>query len=233
MATRPSQAPAPPRPDRRNGHSAPLRIAAAPRHRRLPWVLLGLALVVSCALAASISLSRLSGTTSVLVVARDVPAGRVLEGADLRVVELGNSNGVDSVRASDEPSLIGHPAAVSLLAGALLTRQEVGSPAIVAGPNEAVIAIAARPGQFPPGVAVGNQVRAIDSGVAEGTAAATAPTDALTAPVTGTVVAGDQSTGTAGAGAVVSLRVNATSPLTLAKAAALGRVTMILIPAAP
>jgi len=196
-------------------------------------MLLGITLVGGCALAAALALSQLSGSTSVLALARDVPAGKLLEAADLKVVEMGNSTGVSSVAATDQDRLLGRPAAVPLLAGTLLTRQEVGSPAVIAGPNEAVVAVAGKPGQFPPGLAVGNRVQAVDSGVGEGAGAAAGTADVLTSPIPGTVVAVDQNPGAAGAGAVVSLRVTSTSALQVARAAALGRVSLILIPATP
>jgi hypothetical protein len=66
---------------------------------------------------------------------------------------------VDTISASDSSTVIGQPVAVSLPAGALLTRAEIGAATMPTG--QALVAVAVKAGQFPPSLAAGARVHLI------------------------------------------------------------------------
>lgn len=141
--------------------SADGRVVRTPGRRRSPAHLaLGALLVVVCALGFAVAASRLDHRSSVLALARPVTVGQVLSAADLRVVPVSVGSGVDSIPASASGSVVGRSMAVSLPAGALLTRAELGS-ATVPGAGDAIAALAVKPGQFPPDLAAGAHVHLI------------------------------------------------------------------------
>src|SRR5436305_2323608 len=104
------------------------RTMLAPAHRRrsLPWLLLGILLVAGSALAFAVTSSRLSSRQPVLALARNVPAGHVLEAGDLSVVNVGADASLTLIPSSSESSVLGRPAAMPLAAGSLLTDAELG-----------------------------------------------------------------------------------------------------------
>ena len=75
---------------------------------------------------------------------------------------------------------------MSLPAGALLTRAELGT-ATIPGTGEAITALAVKPGQFPPDLAAGAQVRLVPTGGTsqQATAPTTVPAAGWAATVTG------------------------------------------------
>jgi hypothetical protein len=58
------------------------------RRRRLPYLLLGVVLVVGCAAAGLLAGARVGSREPVLVLARAVTAGQVVSAADLREVRI-------------------------------------------------------------------------------------------------------------------------------------------------
>jgi len=136
-------------------------VVRPPGRRRSPAHLgLGALLVVVCALGFALTAARMDHRASVLALVRPVTVGQVLSAVDLRPVPVSVGVGVDSIPATDSGSVIGRSMAVSLPAGALLTRTEVGTAAIP-GPGQAVIAMLVKPGQFPPDLAAGAHVHLI------------------------------------------------------------------------
>jgi len=144
-----SVAPTVPRPDN--------RMPRARRRRSVPHLVLGVLLVVGCGLGFAAVALQLGGLQAVLVVARDVPVGRVIEPGDVRVVRLATDPGVDVVLAASAGTVVGQAAAVPLTAGMVLTRAAVGL-ARVPGPGQGVAAVALKAGQFPPGLSTGASV---------------------------------------------------------------------------
>jgi hypothetical protein len=84
---------------------------------------------------------------SVLVVARQVPAGSVLTGKDLRVAQL-NTQGLPAVRASDRGQVLGKRTTVTLLRDQLLMRGAVTS-AKVLQPGQQQVGILLDQGRMP------------------------------------------------------------------------------------
>ena len=96
---------------------------ALTRRRQVPWIVLGVFLVVGFALMFAVVSLRASDTTRVLALTRSVSAGHVLHAGDLREVRVSAGSGLASVPATSESSVVGRPVAVPLAAGALLAKR--------------------------------------------------------------------------------------------------------------
>src|SRR5579862_9143935 len=140
---------------------APERAVAAGRRRQLPLAVVGVLVVVGCALAfAEVSL-RTGRGEEVLVVSQPLAAGQVVTAADLRAVKLSAPGGaVADVPAGDEQAVVGQPAATALSEGSVLTRSDLGSGAGV-GADSDVVAVALKPGAYPPDLAPGDRVQVV------------------------------------------------------------------------
>ncbi len=135
------------------------------RRRSVPHLLLGVVLVLACAIGFLLITVQSGGRRAVLVLARPVTVGQVLAVSDLRPVDLGVADGVDDgvgvVGADAAESVVGRPMATSLPAGALLSPAFVGAP-LLPGRGQAVVAVAVKPGQVPPEVAAGASVVVVE-----------------------------------------------------------------------
>jgi hypothetical protein len=126
----------------------------------VPHLLLGILLVLGCAVGALALTLQLSGSRSVLATARAVTVGQVLTAADVRQVFLPADSDVRAVDANSAPALIGRPLAFSLPAGAVLTPESFGGGA--APPDgQAVVAVALDAGRLPLEVAPGDRVSVV------------------------------------------------------------------------
>jgi SAF domain len=164
------------------------------RRRELPYLMRGMGLVVVGALAVVLMVMHLGGRVTVLVVARDVPAGQLLSAADVRSTSLFDGSGLAMVPADQIESVLGRPAVVPLHAGRLLAPDDVG-PLAWPPAGQTVVAIAVKPGAYPPDLAPGMRVLiaiapapAANPG-AEGTAGLPGPVDALAGAPSGVVLA--------------------------------------------
>lgn len=211
-----------------------LRLGATPPRRSLPWVTLGVLLIAGFALASVLAWQQLGQHRAVLAVVRPVAAGHAIGADDLQVVHLASDGPVQPVAAADQPGVLGRPAAVALLAGTLLTTAALGPPATLAA-DQAVVAVALKPGQFPTALAAGTHVLVADTGSAGGGAAATTPAGGVSAGsalVDSAVVVDLQPPGEGGEAAVVSLRLPARDATLVAAASAAERVALIQLPPA-
>ncbi|CAO5187341.1 Membrane protein [Frankia sp. AiPs1] len=143
------------------------------RRRRVPYLLLGLVLVVGCAAAGLVAGVRVGSRTPVLVLARPVTVGHVLVAADLREARI-SSGGVDTIASGARATVLGRPVAYSLPAGTVLSRATVGA-AQVPPTGQAIAAVAVKAGQFPTGLASGSRVSVVAAPAAS--AVATTPDD--------------------------------------------------------
>lgn len=143
------------------GRKSPVsRLRATGRRRSLPYLLLGMLLVLAC-VGGFVLVSVKSGDRqAVLALARDVPVGGVLTGQDLRQVDVAVGPGVAVVGADQVATVVGRPMATSLSAGALLTPDSVGG-AVVPAAGQAIAALALKAGQFPPEVGSGSRVSVV------------------------------------------------------------------------
>src|ERR1039458_1401324 len=97
------------------------RLRPRPRRIRLPLAILGLLLVVACALGFGTILTQVGRQYQVLVLSHSVDAGDVIAASDLGLatVSTGTSR-IAFIQPSKEPAVIGRPAAVAMPAGAPL-----------------------------------------------------------------------------------------------------------------
>ncbi len=153
---------------------APARFTGAPRRRRVPYLLVGILLVLGCAAAGVVVALRLGHRASVLEIARPVSVGQVLTAEDVREVDVSAGTGLAVIPARSLTQVVGRPVAYSLPAGTLLTRQVLGA-AQVPPAGQAVAAVGLKAGQVPSGLQPGNHVTVVvepDSNVVTGKSSA-------------------------------------------------------------
>ncbi|MFI6098181.1 SAF domain-containing protein [Lentzea sp. NPDC051213] len=136
------------------------RLRGTGRRRNIPYLLLGVLLVLVC-VGTFLLISLNSGDRRpVLALARAVTVGQVLTAQDLRQVNVAVDPGVSVVDAGQAASVVGKTMSTSLPAGALLTPDVVGVAAVpVAG--QAIAALSLKPGQFPAEVSAGARVSVV------------------------------------------------------------------------
>lgn len=124
--------------------------AARLRPRRQPkWIAAGLLAICLGGLGAAVLYTEAAQSSDVVVLARLVPRGEVVEGADLTVARVGNLIGVSYVSGSEIPALIGKTALADLPKGSLLPADSVGTPVLPAGSSSVGLTLA--PGRIPTG----------------------------------------------------------------------------------
>ena len=167
--------------------------------------------------------------TPVVVMAREVPVGQVIERADLSTVDVAGS--VTAIAGTNLSSAVGQRAAVGLIPGTLLQRGMLTrADPIPAGRVQ--VGVALKAGQLPAdGVNAGDKVAAVRLG---GTAAGSAqPTNA---PAAAAVLA-DAATvysvrvdPTQTGGSLVTLVVTPEQGLAIAEASSTGNAALIKVP---
>lgn len=150
------------------------RVAGIARRRRLPYLLLGVLLVVGCSAGGVVIALQLGHRQEVLALARPVTVGQQLTARDLKEVSVSTDTGLGVVPVRSKGTVVGHPAAYSLPAGALLTRDLLGS-AQVPPTGQAEAAVGLKSGQFPPGLQPGNRVSVVAAPSGDATDGATNP----------------------------------------------------------
>jgi hypothetical protein len=185
----------------------------------------GVLLVVGCALAFAVGSARLGDRRAVLVVARAVPAGQLIDSRDLAVARVSVDPALRPVPSSARAGVVGRPAAVPLLAGTLLTVAALGPPATLR-PGEALVGVALKPGQFPPGLAAGARVLVAETGLDPGGAVPAGGAQPLTVAATVVGVADPAAEGDT----VVALVLAAAGAPRVAAAGAAGRVVLVAVP---
>jgi hypothetical protein len=125
-------------------------------------VLLGVGLVVACALIFAVMATRSGRPVGVLALSRDVAAGQVLSAADLTTVDVaaGGAAAPGLVPAGQKHDWVGRTLTGPLPAGQLLSPANLG-PAAWPPDGQAVVAVALQAGHLPAGVVVGSQVRVV------------------------------------------------------------------------
>jgi len=208
--------------DGAKGGGMPGRRRVVPgRRRQMPLVVVGVLLVVGCALGFADASLSLGSHEAVLVVAQPLAAGQVLTSSDLRAVKVSTGTGLDVVPVGAEASVVGRPAAVPLVAGALLTEGEVGA-ASPANAVEDVVAVGLKAGLYPPGLAPGDRVQVVPV-VTSSSSTATAPGS----PVNATVLGVEPAPAASNTATVFSLQVAKTDADAVASLAAAGEVSLV------
>jgi len=195
---------------------------APPRTRRRPGLLAaGVALVALGAVAAAYLTQVVGNTVPVVAVVRSVPAGELIDRADLAVANLPADPALQPVDAGRLETFVGQRAAVDLSAGSLLTEQAVTGQLVPAA-GQSLVGVAVTSAQLPAqALQPGDQVRVVDTPTAQGEPPATTP-----AAIAGEVasVVGPDDTGLT----VVNLLVADDRAADLAARVATGRVALVL-----
>jgi hypothetical protein len=197
----------------------------AGRHRQVPLVVVGVLLVIGGALAFADASLHLGSREEVLVVTEPLAAGQVVQSGDLGTVRVSTGSGLQVVPVSEEASVVGRPASVPLVAGALLTSAHVGASAPV-GSGSDVVALGLKAGQYPPDLAPGDRVQVVPVTSSSGTASGSASAGS---PVSATVLAIDVASAASDSPTVFSLQVSTGDADEVAALAAAGEATLIQV----
>ena len=206
------------------GSGTPERLPIARRRRRPIPAAAGALLLLVCAYVGAQLALHGQPKAELVTLVRPVPAGQALTAADLGTTHL-SGGGVHGFAPSSIQALLGRRTAVSLPAGTLLSNALL-TDATVPAPGQQVLALALKPGAFPPGLQPGQAV-----GVLQVPATASSTTlisEVLAGRARG--VSGDTDSGSGLT--VVSLALDNARVLDVARAAAAGAVTLSLLPAA-
>jgi hypothetical protein len=138
---------APPAAPRTSLRAGAVGMAPLPTRQRRPgYVALAVMLIALLATAGAWLYVQAGQKTPVVVVAREVPAGHVIERSDLSTVSVAGA--ITAIGGQNLESVVGQTAAVRLLPGMLLQRSMVSS----SGPLEAgtaAVGVALKSGQIP------------------------------------------------------------------------------------
>jgi len=198
---------------------------AAPRPRptrNVTGILLGVMLVVFCAVAVAAYTASLGHRRAVLVVTHSVDAGAVIHDGDLGEARLPPDPAVRTVAAGRRSQVVGRIAAVNLAPGMLLAESELATGPL-ADAAHAIVGLALKAGQFPTGLRPLDTVTVVETSPAS----SLGPLDAVVlvdgAKVTSTSAAADGQT------TVISVLVPRTAAPTVAGGAARGQISLVLL----
>ncbi len=202
-----------------------VKVAAAPRQLQLRWLIGVAALVLLGGLLLLYAVPLYSQHTSVVVMARDVKVGATLTAADVATADVSVGDQVAVVHPQD--GVLGKTALSDLPAGSLLSPRLVGdAPTLANGQN--LVPVRLKLGQRPElGLSAGQAVLAVPA-----PADPNSPGGAKLVqvqPIGATVVSSGQPDPATG-DVVVDLRVPQADAVGLARAAATGSVTLVLLP---
>jgi hypothetical protein len=199
-----------------SARAAPIR----PR-RQLSVVIVGVFLVLAGALAFTDASLHLGSRQDVLVTAKSLAAGAVLNPSDLTTAAISGGSGVAFVTTDEEQSVIGRPLSVPVAAGVPITTGEVGAPSsVVAGSD--IVAVLVKPGAFPPALSPGAKVEVVP---VPPTGSLTAPSS--TKPVRATVLSIGTAPSDTNGGTVIGLQVASSDAATVAQLAAAGEASLV------
>jgi len=212
----------------RNGSATPAARAGAPlptRERKPGYVALAVLLIVGLAALFGFFYQQAGSKQPVVVVAREVPAGHVLQREDLSTVDV--AGGVVAIAGANLDSVIGQVATVTLLPNTLLQRSMVTNENPLTA-DEARVGVALRSGQVPAeGVQPGDVVQVVRL-PADGQAAVAKDQAPPVLVDRATVYAAAEDPAQSG-GTLLTLVVPAKTAPQVAVAGAAGRVAVIAV----
>lgn len=132
---------------------------------RLPELVIGVILVVGCALLAVLWSQSGDNTTTIVVAARSIPRGRAITADDLRGAQMSGSTAA-MISGANAKSLLGQVALVDVGADQPLSPSLVSTATLLAA-GEALTSMALAPGQLPPDLAANDHVRVVVTGSAD------------------------------------------------------------------
>ena len=164
---------------------------------------------------------QLSSTTPVVVLARDVPAGELIEREDLVVANVPSTPALRTVPGQQLTSVVGQRAVNTLPAGTLLSPASIAERVFPAG-GSSLVGVALTAAQMPgEPLQGGDRVRVVDTPTAQGDPPATTP---ASIPATVASVSAPDASGVV----VVTVVVDADVAPDLAARAATGRVALVV-----
>lgn len=200
------------------------------RQRRWSMALVGVLLMLGAGLAFALLYVNAGERSPVLVVARDVQAGQVIEAADLDVARVGAESGVGSISEASRSDVVGQTAAVDLVSGTLLVPAHLGEREALAE-GEAVVGLDLAGGERAVGeLREGDRVSVILTGT-EASLADGESTDGLGVELTVGRVLTSRSDPTDEERIFLSLVVPEDSVVAISGANSLDRVAIALLPA--
>src|SRR5436305_7109621 len=154
--------------------TAAVRVSGA-RVRRVPWVALGVILVVSGALIFGLMVQSAGHRVAVVVAARDINPGQLIEARDLRVVDVAIDGQAATIPSDQRGQLVGMRATSRIPAGSVVSRGEFAAGSGLA-PGRVVVGALLGPGALPvPNLRVGDQVTLLEARDTERSATTTDP----------------------------------------------------------
>jgi hypothetical protein len=201
-----------------------------------------IAVVATCSALFALLYAHSSRLVSDIAVTRQVTQGEIIEGSDLRQVDVALSGGVSAVPVTEADQVIGRPAAVTLPPGTLLSPSDVGG-SLTLSSGQSVVGMDLKPGMLPAsGVQPGESVLVVltdpaGTPVTQGGSAQSGKpggSDQSADVTAATVVGVDTSPGDSGAGdVVVSVEIPVTSASLVAGWSAAGQVALVQVSGSP
>jgi hypothetical protein len=143
-----------------------LRITSKSAGRRPVMLVVSVVTVVTCSTLFALIYLHSSRLVAVIGVTRLVPQGQTVQSIDLRQIDISLAAGVELIPVSSADQVIGRRAAVTLLAGTLLSPLDVGGSHLLPS-NQAIVGIDLKPGMLPAeGVEAGESVAVVLTGPA-------------------------------------------------------------------
>lgn len=214
----------------RRGVNPPAGQPLRTRSRRGGMVAGGVLLVLVCGVLAGVLYVRAGGKVSVIVTARSVPVGQVIERADLTTAQIA-SDSIPAYAGAHMSEVVGKTTTVGLVTG------EIVSPAMLSTGSglpagSAVVGVAVKPGQLPAsGLNPGDVVMVVllSPTSAAGNATANNGGGGAASVLTDHAPVVDSATLPAGAGEVVSVQVPRADAAALAAASSAGLVALVKV----
>jgi hypothetical protein len=202
------------------------RLEPPGRRVQVPQLVVAVLLVALSALAAVVLFTRAAARDPVLALAADVERGQVVASGDFQVVYLGTDDPIRTVASDELSTLVGLTAVSDLEAGTIVTPAHFVARSVLE-PGEGVVGLALSPGEYPTlRLAAGDLVDVIrteSSAASEAEATDGGVVLAERAEVFDIAELGSQGQ------RFVSLRMPEDAAADVARAAAQGRVRLVLV----
>lgn len=148
--------------DRADQQTSRTRALPLRRQWNLPWVAIGVLMVVGSGLVFTVWADGLSGTSAVLTLRRDIRGGEIVDRSDLATSQVRVGPGVSTVAAADQAQIVGQVAVTDLAAGTLVT-PNLFTRANVVGPGRALVGVPLDPAAVPTqGLRAGDPVMVVE-----------------------------------------------------------------------
>jgi len=202
------------------------RSAAAPRQLQTRWLIIVAVLVLLGGIVLMYAVPQYTQHTSVVVMARDVKMGAALTAADVTTADVSVGPQVAVVHPQDGP-ILGKTALKDLSAGAVLSPRQIGgAPTLAVG--QELVPVRLKLGQRPQqGLSPGQRVLAVPAPADQGSPAGQSLLQAQ--PIRAVVISSGDPDPASG-DVVVDLQVPEGDAVALARIAATGSMTLLVLP---